>query len=345
MTTYKDSGVDIDAADDAKRSMRDAVDTGDKRVLNTLGAFASLVEGKFKGFKQPVLALKTEEPGSKQKLAFEHGYVRSICFDTINHLVNDIAVMGATPMYVQDLIICGKIEKETVGKIVEGFAAACKEQGCVLTGGETTEQPGVLEAGTYALAASIVGVVEKTKIIDGSTIEEGDVILALPSNGLHTNGYTLVRSLFDATPDMMQDDVDGETFLAAVMQPHTCYYQSLKGLFGNTAVHGMAHITGGGMQGNIDRVLPKGLDAKIDLDMIVIPPVFAALRTAGNVPDIDMLKTFNMGVGLVIIAASASADAVIAHLKEHNHNAYAIGNIVKGHQKVKFEGELQWNRD
>lgn len=345
MTTYKDSGVDIDAADDAKRSMRDAIDTGDKRVLNSLGAFASLVEGKFKGFKQPVLALKTEEPGTKQKLAFAHGYVRSICFDTINHLINDIAVMGATPMYVQDLIICGKIEKDVVGKIVEGFAAACKEQGCVLTGGETTEQPGVLEEGTYALAASIVGVVEKSKIIDGSTITEGDVIIALPSNGLHTNGYTLVRSLFDANPDLMEQDIAGETFLAAVMQPHTCYYKALKGIYGNEGVHGMAHITGGGMQGNIDRVLPKGFDAKIDLDMIMIPPVFGAIKAAGSVPDADMLKTYNMGVGLAIIVDAASADAIIEHMKEHDHDAYAIGKIIKGHQKVKLEGELQWNRE
>ncbi|MBM3231107.1 phosphoribosylformylglycinamidine cyclo-ligase [Candidatus Peregrinibacteria bacterium] len=345
MTTYKDAGVDIDAADDAKRAMKDAIDTGDKRVLTSLGSFAALVEGKFKGYKQPVLALKMEEPGSKQKLAFEHGFVRSICFDTVNHLVNDIAVMGAVPLYVQDLIICGKLEKSVVTEIVKGFSDACKEQGCVLTGGETTEQPGVLASGTYALAASVVGIVDKPKIIDGSAIKEGDTILSVASNGLHTNGYTLVRTLMEKDPALMESDVAGDTFLAAVMQPHTCYFGALKGLFGDAGLHGLAHITGGGMQGNIDRILPKGLDARIDLETVLIPPVFGAIRTAGSVPDADMLKTYNMGVGIAVVVDPASAETIVTHFREKGHDAYPIGKVVSGHRKVKFEGELQWNRD
>ena len=345
MTTYKDAGVDIDAADDAKRSMKDIVDTGDRRVLNSLGAFASLVEGKFKGYKQPVLALKMEEPGSKQKLAFEHKFVRSICFDTINHLVNDIAVMGAHPLYVQDLIICGKIDKAVVTEIVESFAAACKEQDCVLTGGETTEQPGVLVPGTYALAASIVGIVDKPKIIDGSKIVEGNHVLAIASSGLHTNGYTLVRTLLEKDPELLHSDVAGDTFLAAVMQPHTCYYPGLKGLFENAALRGMAHITGGGIAGNLNRILPKGLDAEIDLETIIVPAIFGAIRDAGKVEDAEMLKAYNMGVGMAVVIDPKGENEIIEHLKTQGYDCYPIGRIIKGHQHVKFEGQLVWKRD
>src|SRR3989344_4484898 len=230
MTTYKDSGVDISAADAMKKEMAKSIDTGDKRVLNRHGAFASLVEGSFPGYKEPVLVLKTEEPGSKQKLAFENNSVRSICYDTINHLIDDIIVMGATPFFVQDAVICGKMEPKIITEIVDAFASACREQGCVLTGGETSEQPGVIPAGTYILTASIVGVVEKAKIIDGSKIQEGDVILVLPSNGLHTNGYSLVRRLMAEHPEIMKEKIGPDTFLHAILKPHTCYFPHLKGL-------------------------------------------------------------------------------------------------------------------
>lgn len=343
MVTYKDAGVDIDAADDAKKAMRKSIETGDARVFNTLGAFASVVEGTFSGYDEPVLVLKTEEPGSKQKLAFEHNYVRSICFDTINHLINDIAVMGATPYYVQDLIICGKLEKEIVTEIVDGFSSACKEQGCVLTGGETTEQPGVLEPGVYALAASIVGVAEKSRIIDGSKIENGDTVLAVASNGLHTNGYTLVRSLMEKNSDLMNKDVGGISFLEYVMKPHTCYFSALADLFTSEHLHGMAHITGGGMQDNINRVLPKGLDALVDLETIQIPEIFGEIRTQGEVEDSEMLRTFNMGVGLAMIVAKDSVEEMQSHLNAKGFNNYVIGSISSGDQSVKFENSLHWS--
>ncbi len=342
MTTYKDSGVDIDEANAAKKSMKETLDSGDPRVLNTLGAFASLVDGSFEGYKEPILVLKTEEPGSKQKLAFEHGYERSICFDTINHLINDIAVMGAHPQYAQDLIICGKIDKAVVNTLVEGFASACKEQGCVLTGGETTEQPGVVEEGIYALAASVVGVVEKAKIVDGSKIAEGDHVIAIASNGLHTNGYTLVRSLMEADPELATKDVDGQTFLGAAMLPHTCYYLALKDLFENSGLHGMAHITGGGVKENLNRILPKGLDAMIDLSTLQIPNVFREIKEAGNVEDAEMLRTFNMGVGVALVVSSEISTDVLSHLKEQKQEAYVMGTITAGKQEVQFEGELQW---
>lgn len=190
--SYEKAGVNIEVADAAKRAMAKSLETTDKRILNKIGVFATLFDGTFPGYKHPVLVLKTEEPGSKQKLAFQYNRVSPICYDMVNHLINDIVVMGATPLAVQDAIICGKLEKEVVTQIVNSISEACREQDCVLTGGETSEQPGIIEPGIYILTASIVGVVEKSKVIDGSKIRKGDLVLAVASNGPHTNGYSLI---------------------------------------------------------------------------------------------------------------------------------------------------------
>ncbi len=340
--SYESVGVDIDNADKTKRAMASAINSGDGRVLNTLGAFASLVDGRFAEYKDPVLALKTEEPGSKQKLAFAHGRLSSICFDLINHLINDIIVMGAAPAYVQDCIICGKIEPGVVKELVSSMAAACKVQGCALVGGETSEQPGVIESGVYVLGASIVGVVERAKILDGSKIANGDVVLAVASNGLHTNGYTLVRAIIGRNEGTLEDQVGGETFLDAIMRPHMCYWQGLRGLFELDGLHGAAHITGGGVAGNLNRVLPAGLAASVDLGAFKILPIFKHLKDAGELDDADMIKTFNMGVGMTLVVDPASADEVIAHLSEHNLDSYPIGEITKGEKTVNYKGCLNW---
>ena len=342
MPTYKDAGVDIHAADDAKKIFQKSLDRGDPRVLNSVGAFASLVQGKFDGYEDPVLVLKTEEPGSKQKLAFGHGYIPSICFDTVNHLINDIAVMGAFPLYVQDAIICGKLEKAMVVKIVDGFAKACEEQGCALVGGETSEQPGVLEPGTYILVANIVGIVERSKIIDGSKIAEGDLVLGLASHGLHTNGFSLVRSLLAKHPSLLQEKIDGEPFLSALMKPHRCYLSVLKDLFSHTGIHGMAHITCGGIGGNLNRILPPNLNAEIDLSTIDIPTIFKRLREIGSVPDDDMLRTFNIGIGLTLVVDPDAVSEIQMHLASHHVNSSIIGIIEKGEQKVTFKGALRY---
>ena len=218
--SYSDAGVDIDVTDAAKRKMAESVNSGDPRVLNRLGAFASLVEGRFDGYEHPILVLKTDEPGSKQALAFQFGRVSSLCRDLINHLVNDVIVMGAEPLYLQDCIVCGTLDPEVVNELVSGMSAACRDLGCVLVGGETSVQPGVVADGVYVLSASAVGVVDREKIIDGSAIAEGDVVLALASNGLHTNGYTLVRALLEKDPELARRELDGETFLEVVMRPH-----------------------------------------------------------------------------------------------------------------------------
>lgn len=342
MPTYKDSGVDINAADGVKKVFKKSLNRGDPRVLNSVGAFASLVQGKFKGYKDPVLVLKTEEPGSKQKLAFEHGFVPSICFDTINHLINDIVVLGALPLYVQDAIICGKLEA-IVTKIVEGFAKACEEQGCVLVGGETSEQPGVLEPGTYILVANIVGIVERSKVIDGAKIEEGDTVIGIASNGLHTNGYSLVRSLLAEHPKLLHEKIEAEeSFLSALMKPHRCYLNALKDLFTHPGLHGLAHITGGGIGGNLNRILPPGLDAEIDLAAIDIPAIFKRIHEIGAIPDSDMLQTFNMGVGLTLVIDPDAVPEIQNHIAAHNMNSTVVGSITKGKGDVIFRGTLRY---
>jgi phosphoribosylformylglycinamidine cyclo-ligase len=337
-------GVNIPLADAAKEEMVASLRTTDKRVLNTVDswAFASLFDGRFPGYDFPVLVLKTEEPGSKQLLAFQHDRVESICQDMIHHLINDIAVMGATPLSVQDCIVCGKLEKTVVTRIVKAAADACRAQGCVLTGGETSEQPGVLKPGTYVLTASVVGIAERKNIVDGSKIRAGDTVLAVASNGLHTNGYTLVRTLLKKKPAILKKTASGEKFLDAVLKPHTCYFQALKGLFGSAGLHGMAHITGSGIQGNLERVLPKGLDASIDLEYLRILPIFSLIREMGDVSDTEMLKTYNMGVGLTLVVAADTAEDIAEHIRSHGHDCYKIGQIARGRGEVNYAGRLNW---
>jgi phosphoribosylformylglycinamidine cyclo-ligase len=339
--SYRSAGVDIENADRTKAEMAASLRSTDARVLNTLGAFASLFDARFPGYREPVLVLKMEEPGSKQKLAFRYGRVPSICRDLVNHLVNDIAVMGARPLAVQDVIVCGRLERETVSAVVRHLAEACRDLGCTLVGGETSEQPGVLEAGTYVLAASVVGVAERSAIVDGSSIRAGDAVLAVASNGLHTNGYSLVRALIDRAPSILERGVGGESFLDAIMRPHTPYLRPLEGLFGDPALHGMAHITGGGIEGNFKRVLPRGVDAVVDLPAVRVPPVFQLIREAGAVDEADMLRTFNVGAGLVLAVDAAAAGRVAAHIGSFGIDCYPIGEVVAGSGQVRFRGELK----
>lgn len=342
--SYSSAGVDIATADKTKKEMAGSLKTSNPLVLNTIGAFASVCEGVFPGYKHPVLVCKTEEPGSKQLLAFQHNRVKGICYDLINHLVNDVMVMGAAPMFIQDLIVCGKMEKEVIKKLVKHIAEACTAQGAVLTGGETSEQPAVLAAGTYVLGASCIGVAEKGQVIDGHAIKEGDTVLALESSGLHTNGYTLVRALIKQDEAILKQMINGTSFLDLIMEPHRCYYQALKGLFANPGLHGMAHITGGGIPGNLDRILPDGMDAVVDASAINVLPVFSFIKDKSGNDDADMIRTFNLGAGMTIVVDPKEVDVTISHLKKHNVTSYQIGKIVSGGSKtVKMENNVRWN--
>jgi phosphoribosylformylglycinamidine cyclo-ligase len=334
--------VNIELADSVKEEMSKFVSRGDPRILNQFGAFASLFEAKFRGIKHPVLVLKAEEPGSKQWLALKYKRVRGIGYDTINHLINDIIVMGAQPVAVLDTIICGKLEKHVVIEIVKSMAEACEEQECSLVGGETSEQPGVLANGIYVLCASGVGVVDKPKIIDGSRVELGDHILGLASNGPHTNGYTLIRKIIAKDENIIDSQVGSETFLDAILRPHKCYYRCLRELFGTPHLHGLAHITGGGIEGNLGRILPEGLSARVDLGKIQILPIFKAIRSAGKVSDSEMMRTFNMGVGMALVVRPSAVNKIRKHLLEEGCDSFVIGKIAKGHQPVEFTGKLNW---
>jgi phosphoribosylformylglycinamidine cyclo-ligase len=340
--TYRKAGVNIELADSVKEEMSKFVSRGDSRILNQFGAFASLFEAKFQGIRHPVLVLKAEEPGSKQWLALKFKRIRGIGYDTINHLINDIIVMGATPVAILDTIICGKLEKRLVVEIVKSMSEACEEQGCSLVGGETSEQPGVLADGIYVLCASGIGVVDKPGIIDGSRIQIGDHVIGLASNGPHTNGYTLIRKIIAKDESIIDTRVGSETFLNAILRPHKCYYKCLKRLFSMAELHGLAHITGGGIEGNLGRILPEGLSARVDLCNIQILPVFEAIRSAGNVSDSEMMRTFNMGVGMALIVRPSAVEKIRKHLLEEECDSFVIGKITKGHQSVEFKGKLNW---
>jgi len=340
--SYKTSGVDIDVANAAKSEMAKILNSNNARVLNQTGAFATLFDGSFPEYKEPVLVLKTEEPGSKQKLALQNNSIDTICYDLVGHLINDAIVMGAKPLSVQDCIVCGKIEKEIILKMVSAFTKACKENGCVLTGGETSEQPSVIEIGTYVLTASIVGVVEKEKIIDGSKIKEGDVVVAIASSGVHTNGFSLIKKIMEQKPEILKEKIDGKTFLESILTPHLCYYNCLKDLFESKELVGLAHITGGGIKENLNRILPHNLNAKIDVSKIKILNIFKTLKGFGDLEDGDMMRTFNMGVGMTAVVKENFVDKIKKHLKKFGIDAYEIGKIVKGNKEVDLEGELNW---
>ena len=339
--TYSSAGVDVQHTDAIKEEMSNYMSTDNPRVLNGLGPFASLYDMKFDNIAHPVLVLKTEEPGSKQKLAMTYDYVESICHDMVNHLVNDIIVMGATPLAVLDTIVCGSADKKIIKKIIKGISDACRHNECDLVGGETSIQPGVVNIDTYILTSSIAGIVEKDKIIDGSKIAEGDTVIAVASNGLHTNGYTLVRLLMDDLPHFKSKSVGGEPFLDAIMKPHTAYYKAVKDLFSTDTIKGMAHITGGGIEGNLKRIIPDGLCAKIDLAKIRTLPIFTYIKSSGNVSDSEMLNTFNCGVGLALVVAPDNAAAVIKHISKY-FDCYPIGEIVVNKKKIDLKNKMIW---
>jgi phosphoribosylformylglycinamidine cyclo-ligase len=340
--SYSDSGVDVDASDAVKRRMARSIDSGDPRVLNRLGAFGSIVEARVPGIDDPVLVLKTEEPGSKQQIALQMGRVESLCADLINHLVNDIAVVGAHPQYVLDFIVSGELDALIVERLVAGMTSACRAVGAVLVGGETSVQPGVLPASTYVLSATAVGVAERTHVIDGAVIRPGDAVLAVNSNGLHTNGYTLVRQLLEAEPGLSSLPIDGETFLDAIMRPHTGYYGSLRDLFGDPGVHGLAHVTGGGIADNLRRVLPPSVNAWVDLGLLRVDNVFKIIRDRGMVLDSDMLRTFNLGCGLMVVCAPESAKGLAEHFAAYGLDCWEVGHIITGEGNVVCEGQIPW---
>ena len=327
--SYRDAGVDIDAGDAlvesikpyAKRTMR-------PEVLAGIGGFGSLFEMP-KKFKNPVLVSGTDGVGTKLKLAFQLNKHDTVGIDLVAMSVNDILVQGAEPLFFLDYFACGKLEVGTAAQVIKGIAEGCEQAGCALVGGETAEMPGMYPAGEYDLAGFAVGCVDKEAIINGTTIDSGDVVLGLASSGAHSNGYSLVRKLIELSGIAMDSDFHGKPFRDVVMAPTRIYVKPLLKLLAALPVKGMAHITGGGLTGNIPRVLPENLSAEIDAKSWTMPPLFQWLQAQGNVTDDEMHRTFNCGIGMVVIVSAADADRAQSLLAAEGEQVWRIGSIRK----------------
>ena len=335
---YKESGVDIDAANRAMKSIGEHVRaTWGKEVLGDVGNFGGLFELP-KRFENPVLVSSTDGVGTKLKVAFLSGRHDTIGQDIVNHCVNDILVQGAEPLFFLDYFACGRLEPDVVTDVIKGLATACKENGCALIGGETAEMPGFYADGEYDLAGTVVGIVDREKLIDGSSIEEGDEVWALPSSGLHTNGYSLARRIvFDEMGLGVDDELPGtgRTVADELLEVHRSYLPEYRELEDHIQVKGLAHITGGGLLENIPRILPAGCSVGIDLSAWDPPPVFGLLREKGGVDSKEMYRVFNMGVGMIFITGKGSGSA-IAEAK-CRWKPFAIGRVIRGDREVLLE--------
>lgn len=338
--TYSDAGVDIDAATHATDKIKElARRTFNDRTLSEIGSFGGMFDGAFPSLKQPVLVASADGVGTKLKIAFITGVHNTIGRDLVNHCVNDILVQGARPLFFLDYIATGKLLPEVVAGIVEGVANGCGENGCVLLGGETAEMPDFYSAGEYDVAGFIVGVADREKIIDGKRIVPGDVLLAVPSVGLHTNGYSLARKLFFEIAGYKVETRLKElemTVGEALLQPHLSYLKPLDGLLDSGMIKGLAHITGGGLTDNIPRILPPGCAVNINKGSWPVLPVFKLMQRIGNVSEAEMYRTFNMGVGMVIVCAREDQQSITSHLSEHDADCFEIGRVVEGQPEVKF---------
>ena len=339
--SYSDAGVSIDAANVATGRIKQlARATFNARTLSEIGSFGGMFDGAFPGMRQPVLVASADGVGTKLKVAFAARRHDSVGRDLVNHCVNDILVQGARPLFFLDYIATGVLSPDVVASIVEGIATGCRENGCVLLGGETAEMPGFYNEGEYDVAGFIVGVVDREKVIDGRGIAPGDVALALPSVGLHTNGYSLARKLFfDVAGFHVDTRVDelGQTVSEALLAPHASYLAALDGLLDRGLIRGLAHITGGGLTENVPRILPEGTGVRVERGSWPVLPVFKLMQKLGNVADAEMFRTFNMGVGMVIITAPADAAAVKTHLAERGEAVYEIGRVTEGNREVVIE--------
>ncbi|HEY1263645.1 MAG TPA: phosphoribosylformylglycinamidine cyclo-ligase [Terriglobales bacterium] len=338
--TYADAGVDIDRGNRTKKRIKYlAHKTFTKGVLSEIGGFGGLFSIDREKFADPVLVSSVDGVGTKLKVAFAMNLHSTVGADLVNHCVNDIAVQGATPLFFMDYLATGKLEPEVAEKVIEGLATACKHNGCALIGGETAEMPGFYPEGEYDLAGFIVGVVDRSKIITGETVEAGDVVIGLPSTGLHTNGYSLARKLFFEvaryTPETYVNEIKGKVG-SELMQPHRSYWPILKKLIAAECASALAHITGGGITENLPRVLAKGTAAVIELGSWPVLPIFEHLQQLGNVPKEEMLRTFNMGMGMLVVVPSKKFKKAQSVLERAGEKFYTVGRIVKGERKVTY---------
>jgi len=337
--TYRDSGVDIDAGDRlvenikpfAKRTLR-------PEVIGGIGGFGALVEIS-KRYREPVLVSGTDGVGTKLKLAFELDSHDTVGIDLVGMSVNDILVQGAEPLFFLDYFACGKLDVDIATKVIKGIALGCEQAGCALIGGETAEMPGMYPAGEYDLAGFAVGVVEKSEIISGKDIKAGDVVIGLASNGVHSNGYSLVRKIISTHKVDLMQKLDGKPLTDLIMAPTRIYVKPLLALMKVLTVKGIAHITGGGLLENVPRVLPENVMAQLDGKAWHTPALFDWLRKLGDIAPQEMYRTFNCGIGMILIVASSDVDAALGHLNAAGERATVIGTI-RGRQGAEAQTQV-----
>jgi phosphoribosylformylglycinamidine cyclo-ligase len=338
--TYADAGVDISSGDRAKERIKFlAQKTFNRNVLGGIGGFGALFRLDLQRWKNPILVSSCDGVGTKLKIAFEMGMHQTVGVDLVNHSVNDIAVQGATPLFFLDYFASGKLEPEVTEEVVMGLAEGCKANGCALIGGETAQMPGFYSDGEYDLAGFIVGAVDREKMVTGAGIKIGDVLIGMASTGLHTNGYSLARKLFFEVagykPSQYVTAIN-EKAGNALMKTHRSYLHVIQKLVAAGLTTGMAHITGGGITENLPRILPKGTGAQIEIGSWPVLPIFEHLRTLGQVSQEEMMRTFNMGIGLIAAIPAAKFTKAKTLLDRAEEKFFVIGRVVKGERQVQY---------
>ncbi|HYR90769.1 MAG TPA: phosphoribosylformylglycinamidine cyclo-ligase [Terriglobia bacterium] len=335
--TYKDSGVDIDASNAAKKRIRDlARNTFTPGVISDIGAFGGMFACDFGGMKSPVLVSSTDGVGTKLKVAVMMNRHNTVGADLVNHCVNDILVQGARPLFFMDYVATGRLDADVIVSVVEGVARGCKEAGCALIGGETAEMPGFYADGEYDVAGFIVGIVDRSRILDGKSIRHGDLLVGLPSVGLHTNGYSLARKLFfevaKLTPTSRVDGLEG-TVGEELLKPHVNYEPVVREALARNLIEGLAHITGGGITENLNRILPDNCQAEVQLGSWPVLPLCQVMARLGRIERDEMLRSTNMGIGMVIVVRPSNLEALMAALSTP---CYQIGQIIPGEPRVTY---------
>ena len=342
---YADAGVNISVADEAKQRIRSAAGrTFRKGVLSQIGGFGALFQLD-KRWREPILVSSADGVGTKLKLAFLSGVHSTVGADILNHCVNDILTQGAEPLFFLDYLAMGQIEPRVVDQIIEGMSRAAKQAGCSVIGGETAEMPDFYAQGEYDLAGFIVGAVERTKRLEPRMVHAGDTLIALPSSGLHTNGYSLARKLVFQVARLKMDTYVPEIqnkIGAELLKPHRCYWPMLKGIVSKGWLSGMAHITGGGITGNLPRVLPRNTIAVIELGSWPVLPIFRYLANLGKIDQTELLQTFNMGAGMILVVPAKNVSKVESELRRRRQKFYLIGHIktISGAPRVAYNGKL-----
>ncbi len=344
--SYRDAGVNIDAANETMREIKDIVNkTFDDNVLRDIGSFGAMYRFDTTGVDEPVLVSSVDGVGTKLKLAFMTNKHDTVGIDLVSHCVNDILVQGARPLFFLDYLAFGVLQPSVVVEVIRGIATGCRYAGCALVGGETAEMPSIYYQGEYDLAGTIVGVVDRKNIVDGSSVEARDVVIGLRSSGLHTNGYSLARKVCFEVAGLACGDAmpgTGRTVGEELLEPHRSYAKVVQLLMRVVKVKAMAHITGGGITENLPRSIPEHLGAEVDLGAWVVPPVFGFLKRTGNIDNREMLRTFNMGMGYMVVVSEKEEAKALDVLCQAGEEAVRIGRIVSGATGVKYTGELRY---